>query len=381
MRSRGSGRWRRVLIAALIVLAVAGAIAGAVTWAVQEGGYAPARIAWKRWRAPDKFTYDEIHPRFRETDPRGLIHVHNAADAAQRRAALVAAVFGESGYPAARKPDRIDANITLPELGRVDSLAGIDRLVVELGHGIVKPSYLLRPSRSNGTLVVYQHGYAGTFIQVRAHLKSLLDAGYTVLAMNLLSYDPGSWPWNFNLPGTGWYSMGPHDLPSFFTEPLRFWFEPAVASLNHAIATGGFQHVYMLGFSMGGWTTQVLTAMTPQIERSYSVAGGYELYLRSGERNETPPPALYGPMVRAASYLDMYVLAADRPGRRQVQVFNRYDRCCYRNTKALLYQDAVRAAVAEIGGGSFEVVIDETHADHKISDHAMALILADMARR
>ena len=44
------------------------------------------------------------------------------------------------------------------------------------------------------------------------------------------------------------------------------------------------------------------------------------------------------------------------------------------------YRDAVREAVASIDGGSFEVMIDETHADHKISDHAMALILADMAR-
>jgi hypothetical protein len=88
---------------------------------------------------------------------------------------------------------------------------------------------------------------------------------------------------------------------------------------------------------------------------------------------------VYGPMVRAASYLDMYVLATDRPGRRQIQVFNRYDRCCYRNTKALLYLDAVREAVSAIDGGKFDVLIDETHTDHKISDQAMGLILADMA--
>lgn len=383
MRSRGFGRGRghlrRALIAGAMALVIVGGVAGVAAWAVHEGGYAPARIAWKRWRAPDKYTYDEIDPRFRQTDPRSLITVRTREAADERRAALIAAIFGAQGYPAERRPDRVEANVTMPELGRIDSLAGIDRLTVDLGHGVTKPSYLMRPARANGTLVLYQHGYAGTFIQVRQHIKAMLDQGYTVLAMNLLSYDAGTWPAQMNLPGRGWYRVAPHDLPTFFEHPMRFWFEPAAAALNHAFATGGFQHVYMLGFSMGGWTTQVMAAMTPLIERSYSVAGGYSLYLRSQERNETPPPVLYGRLAQAADYLDMYVLAADRPGRRQLQIFNRYDRCCYRNTKALLYRDATREAIGEIGGGSFDVIIDETHADHKISDHAMALILADMA--
>ncbi len=244
---------------------------------------------------------------------------------------------------------------------------------------IVKPSFLMRPKRPNGTLVLYQHGYAGTFLQVRDYLRVLLDKGYTVLAMNLLSYDANGWSYQKNIPGVGPIYVGPHDLPSFVDNPLRFWFEPAVASMNYAVATGGFQHVYMLGFSMGGWMTQILSAMAPQIERSYSIAGGYPLYLRSQESNELPPPVLYGPLVRAVNYLDMYVLATDRPGRRQIQIFNRYDRCCYRNVKGLLYEGPVREAVARIGGGYFDVDIDETHADHKISERSMEYVLKDMA--
>jgi pimeloyl-ACP methyl ester carboxylesterase len=288
-------------------------------------------------------------------------------------------MFGPDGYPAARLPDVVEPSIAYPGLDGLDGLRQIDRLVTDMGYGVRKPSFLLHPAQPNRTLVVYQHGYAGTFLDVKRHLSALLQRGYTVLAMNLLSYDAGTWPKEMRIEGIGWYPVRPHDLPAFFAHPMRFWFEPAVASLNHALGSGAYDRAFMLGFSMGGWTTQLLSAMDPRIVRSYPVAGGYPLYLRAGERNEAPPPALYGPMVRAASYLDMYVLAADAPGRRQLQIFNRFDRCCYRNTKALLYEPAVREAIAAIGGGSFTVVLDETHADHILSDHAMALILEDMA--
>jgi pimeloyl-ACP methyl ester carboxylesterase len=383
MRAAGLARRpflnRRKLILSLLVLVIVGTMWGIAYWAVNMGGYQPARIAWKRLRAASVYTYDEIDPRFLQVDPRSLITIRTRDDVPAKRDALIAAVFGPGGYPSARRPDRIERNIAMPELGTIESLEAIDRLDVRMDLDIVKPSFLMRPKRPNGTLVLYQHGYAGTFIQVRDKLQVLLDKGYTVLAMNLLSYDANGWAFQKNIPGVGWIYVGPHDLPSFVDNALRFWFEPAVAAMNYALATGGFQHVYMIGFSMGGWMTQILSAMAPQIERSYSIAGGYPLYLRSQEPNELPPPVLFGPLVRAASYLDMYVLAADRPGRRQVQIFNRYDRCCYRNKKGLLYEAAVVDAIAKIGGGYFDVDIDETHADHKISDRSMAFVLNDMA--
>jgi len=63
-----------------------------------------------------------------------------------------------------------------------------------------------------------------------------------------------------------------------------------------------------------------------------------------------------------------------------LQVFNRFDRCCYSNTKGKLYEKAVKDAARLAGGGQFDVLIDETHARHKISDYAMETILKDMAR-
>jgi hypothetical protein len=83
-------------------------------------------------------------------------------------------------------------------------------------------------------------------------------------------------------------------------------------------------------------------------------------------------------LYRIANYLDLYVMGAAGSNRRQLQILNKYDQCCFFGTEAKLYEPAVQAAVARIGaGGSFEVAIDDTHVEHDLSSHALDLILHD----
>ena len=96
-------------------------------------------------------------------------------------------------------------------------------------------------------------------------------------------------------------------------------------------------------------------------------------------RNQAPPPQYEPRLLQTACYLDIYVLGSVGAGRRQLQIFNRFDRCCYRNTLGKLYEPAVKKAVDEVGEGSFAVVIDETHADHKISEFGRETIFNDLA--
>ena len=78
-------------------------------------------------------------------------------------------------------------------------------------------------------------------------------------------------------------------------------------------------------------------------------------------------------------HLDLFTLGASGKDRGQLQIFNRYDRCCYNNRKGTLYETAVAEAVREIGqGGGFGVFIDESHADHRFSTIALATVLAHM---
>ena len=76
--------------------------------------------------------------------------------------------------------------------------------------------------------------------------------------------------------------------------------------------------------------------------------------------------------------LDLFILGASPADRRQWQIYNRYDRCCYGGIRSKLFDEVVAEAVRNIGGGQFDVFIDETHARHKISRWAFGLILRDL---
>ncbi|MCG8512002.1 MAG: hypothetical protein MI741_22535, partial [Rhodospirillales bacterium] len=158
--------------------------------------------------------------------------------------------------------------------------------------------------------------------------------------------------------------------------PLRVFFSPLAEAINFALREGHVRHVSMVGFSGGAWITSVMAAVDPRIARSYPVAGVMPFYLRRDK--EWPPNQVYPPLMEAAGMLDLFVLGASGVGRRQVQFFNRYDRCCYSGLRPLLYEEAVQAAVRQSGGGVFDVVIDETHARHKVSRWAFERIVTDL---
>ena len=61
-----------------------------------------------------------------------------------------------------------------------------------------------------------------------------------------------------------------------------------------------------------------------------------------------------------------------------MQIVNKYDPCCFFGDAATLYAPMVAEAVDAIGrGGAYRLVVDDTHARHAISQHALKLILAD----
>ncbi|WP_135081112.1 alpha/beta fold hydrolase [Terasakiella sp. SH-1] len=249
------------------------------------------------------------------------------------------------------------------------NLDAIFELSTDFDPAYIAKSFLFTPLKSNGHLVLYHHGYAGTFHQQKYFLEKLNEQGFTVIAFNMISY--GDHP--NNIPDPWMYAVnGKLDQVK---HPQEVIFKPVFASLNHALDTQKIQHVHMMGLSAGGWVTAVSAALDPRIEKSYPIAGVLPIGLRHGDK-ERASPQFYKPMLETASYLDMFALAADRPGRSQMQIFNRYDRCCFNNTRGKLYEDIVQ----NVTGGDFSVLIDETHARHKISSWAFDKILKDLAQ-
>jgi dienelactone hydrolase len=338
--------------------------------------YDPTRVVYKRLKAANEYVYEKVHPRFLQTDPTRLITIKTLIDVAGRRQRLVGAIWGADGYPKSKLPDSVTADVPAPGFKIGGALVRIDRLTVGMEQRIRSILAHFHPARPNHRLVLYHHGYAGTYRDNRRVIDRLLKEGYAVIALNLMGYGENSG--FLERPGTAPAHL--HFHLDRIDRPMRYHFEPSVVALNYAERRYTYRSVDMIGFSAGGFTTAVVAALDQRIRRSYPIAGVYPVYLREGQDILTHGPQYYRPMLDAAGYLDMFVLAVDRRDRRQMQVFNRYDRCCFNNVKGRLYEAAVQNAATAINGGKFEILIDETHADHKISDFVLDRLIADLAR-
>jgi hypothetical protein len=338
------------------------------------------RVLYKRWKAPDVYVFEEIHPRYLETDPAALITVYDLGSLTAKRQSLVRAIWGDDGAPLGKLPMDVKSVAAPPGLAQLRNLAKTERLTIPIDHGYAAYVYVMHPKKPNGRLFLYHHGYAGEFAQAAPFIQRALNQGDTVAAFNYPGYGENQYP-TANFPNFGRYTPSWDRILTLAENPIRFYVEPVVVTLNHAVKSGRYNVFDIAGFSAGGWTAGLAAAADSRLRHTYSVSGGYPLYLRAGaEAKQSAPPQYYGPLVRTANYLDQYVLAAVGKNRRFTQIFNRFDRCCFRNRLGELYEPAVGAAVARIkDGGAFEVLIDETHADHKVSDWALDHIFADLS--
>lgn len=357
----------------------------------------PSRAYLKQALTSDEYLYDKVEPALLAQDPAAYIHVRDADAVSRIRDRAIDVIWGMDGLPEEGLPDEVirdlDKRASVPqecqerrftkysltlscEVGNYagwDNLAGIDDLKIAVGQAYIGSVGYFRPRRANGVLVIYQHGFAGTYHAQYRYLKRLIAEGYTVAATNV--------PWyGDNICRTeearSWcdVSAGVFDVPL----PLRVYFTPLAKTINFALRDGRVRHVAIVGFSGGAWIASVMAAVDTRIGRSYPVAGVIPFYMRRAK--EWPPNQFYAPLMEAASMLDLFILGGSGPGRRQIQFFNRFDRCCYNGPRPLQYEDAVQTAVQITGDGAFDVVLDETHARHKISRWAFERILKDLQR-
>lgn len=365
---------KRLFIIVLCVLAILCGLSGLAYYLTHYVD--SVRVEYKRWKAPSRYTYDDIHPIFKETDPKKLIRISSNATEEERRRILAEIIWGTPAPPTMQQPSA--TSVVLSPLPALTSEVRTTRIEIPIDHGYRAVVYWLRPQNETKRVLLYQHGYAGTFEQSALLLQAALNSGHSIALFNYPGYGENQFPRTF-FPKFGWYAPTWDRILTLAERPIRFYVEPISVFINYAETVGTGFSFDLAGFSAGGWVAALAGAVDTRIERIFSVAGGYPLYLRSGnEENQSAPPQYYGPLLHAANHLEMYVLAASGGERRFTQIFNRYDRCCFRNRLGKLYEPAVQEAVAKTGQGSFRVLIDETHADHKVSDWAVAQILTGL---
>jgi hypothetical protein len=266
---------------------------------------------------------------FLDTNVENLISIHNADQAASKRAELVSFIWGDAGFPK-DQPTTVEKGIEDKGYADLSNLKQIDRLTVKMEWGLTSSAYHFIPTQGNGKLLIYHGGHDGDFIIAKDLISFFLKNGFAVIGMSMPLEAPNNQP-EVEIEHVGKVQLAFHDqlklLKMRSGQPVQLFLTPVAEIVNYAQLLG-YGSIFLTGVSGGGWTTTMYAAIDPRITRSYPAAGTLPLHLRedSGRMNSAQRPADWGDYEQTipelhsiANYLDLYVLGSLGEGRKQLQ--------------------------------------------------------------
>tara|TARA_B100001540_G_scaffold28179_1_gene23885 strand:- start:94 stop:1221 length:1128 start_codon:yes stop_codon:yes gene_type:complete len=311
-----------------------------------------------------------------ETDIGSLIHVTNNISKNEIKNNLINHLWEQNTLPN-NELSKIEKNISLDKYSELNNLESIDKLTIEMEYGVNSIAYLFKPSTSNDKLIIYHQGHRGDFFEGKQTIAYFLEKNYTIIAFSMPLLGMNSQP-VVDIPQFGKIKIHSHNqmelLETETFSPIKFFVEPIILTMNYLEKNYNFDSYYMIGISGGGWTTTMAAAIDDRISQSISVAGSYPMFLRSDTKNFGDYEQHNLELYKIANYLDLYVMASVGEDRKFIQIFNLDDPCCFGGTSFQEYEDYIVTTVEDFDDGYFKIYLDDTHREHKISDHALEII-------
>ena len=351
----------------------------AVLWFAASGFAAKAQDDGKSARR-DRFS--EIDPSIADVDVPSLLHVHTGEDVTRVRKELIAFIWKNDGQlPNSSEVVRADADLPEP---LATSPATCETLTIAMTHGFKSVVYHIRPKQPTRKLALFHQGHDNNVWSGGGAetVTFLLDKGYAVMVFQMPLFGDNK---QFAPAGVVSHN-GMEQLVASDLEPIRIFMEPVAVAVNYAAKDTVQDDVVMIGLSGGGWTTTLYAAIDRRVRLSFPVAGSLPDYLRVGRPGDKGDwEQYYRALYEIANYLDLYVLGSSGPGRKQRQVLNKYDSCCFWGVGYRTYEKHVQAAVGESGAGGFDVYLDDSHRSHLVSQdtlkNAIGPLLDDVLTR
>ena len=216
--------------------------------------------------------------------------------------------------------------------------------------------------------------------EITPEIEQFIQNGYTVVGLSMPLLGLNNQP-EISSVKFGKLKLSTHEHIKLLSpergHPIKYFIEPVVIVLNYLKNEYDYSSVSMVGISGGGWTATIAAAVDTRIKNSFHVAGSYPIYLRSnrdwGDYEQTVPE-----LYNLVNYLDLYVLGSYGNNRKQLQIINMYDACCFAGTKWKTYKNIVQAHVSKLGSGQFDLFLDDSHHEHLISDNALDQIMDEL---
>ena len=316
-----------------------------------------------------------------QNDLDSLIKINNESDVDEKKNHLIEFFWNVESLDRVKysgQLPQVESDISDSRYDNFQNLKRIDKLTVEMEYGINSVSYLLVPEESNKKLILYHHGHDGDFILGKDTIQFFLERNFTVLAMTMPLIGMNSQP-IVEIDGFGEMKLVSHEqlrlLEKNNFNPMKLFIHPIQVSLNFLEKEYNFKRYSIIGISGGGWTGLVYSAIDDRISDSFSVASSIPFYLKVEQRDMGDYEQMNIDLYKITNYLELYVLAAYGDDRKHIQIFNKNDSCCYSGNGYESYEFFIKDKLMQLGKGSFEILIDDTHYGHKISESTLSLIL------
>ena len=307
------------------------------------------------------------------------IKIENEDDIIKKRNSLIKYIWKSENLP--KKYPSVIKNISDEHYSNLKNLKQIDKLVVDMEYNFSSISYYFHSSKPNNELIIYHQGHGSEFIKEYDIVQKFLNNGYDVIVISMPLVGKNNQP-EIELEGFGKVKFTSHKYFIFLDNEtfssIKLFIEPSILTVNYAQKLG-YEKIYMIGFSGGGWTTVLVSAIDPRISKSYHIAGSYPIYIRfldakSWGDYEQMELGLY----RIANYLELYILGSYGDNRKQVQILNLYDSCCFSGRYYLSYENILYKKIELLGKGNFTIFVDDTHSQHELSKTVLNFIIDDL---
>ena len=309
-----------------------------------------------------------------------LIEIDDRSDIDQKRNDLIEFFWNVGSLHRLQYAEQlleVESDISDSRYDDFQNLKQIDKLTIEMEYGINSVSYLLLPEESNEKLILYHHGHDGDFLLGKDTIQFFLERNFTVLAMTMPLVGMNNQP-TVEIDGIGEMKLISHDQLRFLEKnsfnPMKLFIHPIQVNLNYLDKEYDFKRYSIIGLSGGGWIGLVYSAIDDRISDSFSIASSLPFYLRVDARDIGDYEQTNVNLYKITNYLELYVLAAYGDDRKHIQIFNKDDPCCYSGIGYESYEFFIKNKLVELGKGSFQILIDDTHNEHKISDTMLEYI-------
>ena len=334
--------------------------------------------------------FNEIHPDYWKVDVPSLIHIKSEEDALKVRNNVIKYLWREDGFPANKMPDKVtsEAPQWMKHIGS-ENIERVEKLDIKMDFGLRSRVYLFHPKQIANRLLIFHMGHSDDILTAggKETVQFFLDKGFSVMTFWMPGLGENNSP--IKMPGKTPISLveGAVQKHNQLSETLdhakvsfiRYFLEPVVVGINYVEKKYDYQDIAMTGISGGGWTTNLCAAIEPRIRYSFPVAGSVPLYLReppcyAASKGDAEQwwPQLYQDV---ASYLDLYILGGYGKGRKMVQVYNKYDNCCFFGIGYQTFEPYILEAMERLHNGSYRIYLDESHRDHKISQKVIEEVI------